>query len=140
MNNYLKIHLNDYDNFCEINEKINNLKTVLSKNENLVFELNNEIDNKNIYINNELSYNSKNKKRKTENIIFYINMSKDIFQNSKKELDDKCFICYELLSFKNIKELICEHNLCFDCYQKWNKICLDLLKLTNCPICRKIIT
>lgn len=145
MNNYLKLHFKNIDNIdevIELNERINKLKTIISKNKNLVFELNNNENNeedrleKNMKQNNHL-YNCNLKKN--QNITFYIKMDENIFSNTKKEIDDKCSICYDTLSFYNRKQLICEHNLCYDCFQKWNKTCINQYKLTSCPICRNLI-
>ena len=141
MNNYIKLNIKDYDNFHEIiemNEKINKLKTVISENKNLVFELNNEESKNDNEIHNNIQNNLK--KRKLEHVTFYVKIDENIHSKLRKELDDnKCSICYELLSSKKIKELICDHHLCFDCYCQWNKICLNKFKLANCPTCRKII-
>lgn len=140
MNNYLKFKINNYNNFdeiIEINNKINELKNIISKNNNLTFEINNDL---NANLNTNLNIDTDFKKQNIEKITFYIKINKNIFNNLNEELDDdKCSICYELLSFKNIKNITCEHNICYNCFDKWDKICFDNLKLTNCPICRKII-
>ena len=119
MNNYFKLQIKDYNNFdeiIEINNKINELKTVIYTNKNLIFEA---------HVNN------------TEikaHVNFYLKINKKMYNNHN------CTICYELLTFRNNKTLECNHDLCNDCYEKWNKICIDNSKITNCPLCRKIIT
>ena len=55
---------------------------------------------------------------------------------SKNSNDKECSVCYCI----NFKYLKCNHNLCFECYNKWNKISIFNNNITKCPICKIPIT
>ena len=46
--------------------------------------------------------------------------------------DFECHICYEHKNPDKLKKLVCNHELCNDCYKK--------LKQNTCPFCRHVIT
>lgn len=70
-----------------------------------------------------------------------LNIIKDkIIKNSFSEYklidrydkNNECSVCYCI----NYKYLNCNHNLCYECYIKWNKICIINNIITKCPICK----
>ena len=66
MDDYFKLEIKDYDNLDEIiklNDKINKLRKMISKNKNLTVEINNNFDYLNTDLNTDL--NSKFKKKKS---------------------------------------------------------------------------
>jgi hypothetical protein len=54
-----------------------------------------------------------------------------------KELN--CNICYNDVKIYDIKKIDCKHNLCKECYKRWDKYCLQKNIITTCPICRNIL-
>lgn len=60
------------------------------------------------------------------------------YHSKKNEFnyDKNCCVCYNI----NLDYLQCKHNLCYECYHKWDKICVFNNKVTDCPICKVIIT
>jgi len=81
---------------------------------------------------------------KNLNDIIYIKSfkNKEIIKN-REIIDNKynityteCSICYCI----NNNKLSCNHDICYSCFEKWDKQCIIDSKLTTCPICRVIIT
>jgi hypothetical protein len=58
----------------------------------------------------------------------------------KKNIEEKyleCPICYDSVNIINISKLICNHEICRFCNEKWNKSCVYNNLKFSCPICRK---
>jgi hypothetical protein len=117
MDEYYKFNLNwnDLENDFD---KINNIKNNVIFNEYEYNNINNIIKKKynkktvikaNIYI-----------KKKLENNIYY-----------------ECPICYNNITSYFKKELLCNHILCKNCYNDWNKVCNFNNKNISCPLCRQ---
>ena len=50
-----------------------------------------------------------------------------------------CCVCYNNVKKYDCKKSRCNHNLCKECYKKWDIQCLKNNIITTCPICRNIL-
>ena len=139
MNNYIKIPFKNsetgytIEQAININERITNLKSVISQNILTEFNLDyNEfdiLDNEIIKLNdNDTSTLTNKYKNSIKYMCFYI--KPNISQYTE------CPICIEDICLTNVRKLQCNHILCIPCYDKWNQSCISQSLNTTCPLCR----
>ena len=115
----MNTYFNNIEEVIVFNNKLNNIYNKILERDNINFKLNS----------NHYSFKIKEKSN-IESISFFI-------KDSNFNKNNFCSICYENIILKNI---ICNHSICYSCYNNWNKNCILNNKLTTCPVCRFLIT